>query len=219
LRSPLASMRAMVESINDGVVTDHDTVRRYMHTLQAEIEYLSRLIDDPFELSQIDSGLLELHVERASLQDLISDTLESLSVQARRQGLILKGEVDEALQPVVMDSQRIQRVFYNLLQNAIRHTPADGTVMVRAVDTGQEVLVSVVDTGEGIPADEVPRLFERFHRVDKARSRTHGGSGLGLSLARGIVEAHGGRIWAESAPGQGATFTFTLPKPPAATPA
>lgn len=216
LRSPLASMRAMVESINDGVVSDPDTVRRYLRTLQSEIEHLSRLIDDLFELSQIDSGLLQLHLERASLQDLISDTLESLAAQAQQHGLTLRGDVDEALQPVVMDSQRIQRVFYNLLQNAIRHTPADGAVMVRAVDTGAEVQVSVVDTGEGIPADEVPRIFDRFHRVDKARSRNHGGSGLGLTIAKGIVEAHGGRIWAESATGRGATFTFTLPKAPTA---
>ncbi len=212
LRTPLASMRAMVESINDGVVSDPETVHRYLRTMQAEVEYLSRLIDDLFELSQIDSGLIELHMERGSIQDLISDTLESLSAQAQQQNLTLSGEVDEVVPPLVMDTKRIQRVLYNLLQNAIRHTPKDGTILIRATDAGSEVRVSVLDTGEGIAPTELSRIFGEFHRGDRARSRSHGGSGLGLSIAKGIVEAHGGKIWAESTPGQGAIFTFTLPK-------
>ena len=212
LRTPLASMRAMVESINDGVVTDAETIHRYLGTLQTEVEYLSKLIDDLFELSQIDSGLIQLHLEKSSIQDLISDTLERLSAQALKQRLTLQGEVDEMVPPLVMDSRRIQRVLYNLLQNAMRHTPSDGAILIRATDAGSEVLVSVADTGEGIAAAELTSIFQQFHRADKARSRTQGGSGLGLSIAKGIVEAHGGRIWVESAPGQGATFNFTLPK-------
>jgi histidine kinase len=212
LRTPLAAMRVMVESINDGVVSDPETVRRYLRTLQSEVKYLSQLIDDLFELSQIDLGLLALHLEQASLSDLISDTLESLSIQAQQQRLVLKGEANDALPLVIMDSRRVQRVLYNLLHNAFRHTPADGAIVIRAVDAGAEVRVSVVDTGEGIPPEELPRIFERFYRRDKARSRSQGGTGLGLSIARGIVEAHGGRIWAESTLGQGATFTFSLPK-------
>jgi len=212
LRTPLASMRAMVESINDGVVSDSKTIRRYLRTLQTEVEYLSRLIDDLFELSQIDAGLLQLHLDRASIQELIYDTLESLAAQADKRGLKLQGAVDDMLPPLVIDTRRVQRVMYNLLQNAMRHTPGDGTIVIRAADNGKEVLVSVTDTGEGIAPEELPKLFERFHRADKARSRSNGGSGLGLSIAKGIVEAHGGRIWAESTPGEGATFTFTLPK-------
>ncbi|MSQ15158.1 MAG: HAMP domain-containing sensor histidine kinase [Dehalococcoidia bacterium] len=212
LRTPLASMRAMVESINDKVVTDSETVNRYLRTIQAEVEYLSQLIDDLFELSQIDSGLIELHVERGSVQDLISDTLETLSAQARQQHLTLQGEVDDLVPPLVMDTKRVQRVLYNLLQNAIRHTPEDGTIVIRATDAGSEIHVSVLDTGEGISPADLPRIFDEFHRTDKARSRSHGGSGLGLRIAKGIVEAHGGRIWAQSALGKGAVFTFTLPK-------
>ena len=212
LRTPLASMRAIVESINDGVVTDSETVRRYLQTLQHETEYLSRLIDDLFELSQIDSGLLKLRPEPASLQDLISDTLQSLSAQAEGKRVRLTGHVPESVPQVVADPQRLQRVLYNLVQNALRHTPADGTVAVQAEDAGAEVRVSVSDTGEGIALDDLPLIFERFHRADRARSRAHGGAGLGLTIARGIVEAHGGRIWAESAPGRGSTFTFALPK-------
>ena len=212
LRTPLASMRAMVESINDGVVSDSDTVNRYLRNLQNEVEYLSTLIDDLFEVSQIDAGLLQLHLERGSVQELISDTMESMSAQAKKKGLKLSGKADETLTPVIMDTRHIQRVLYNLIQNALRFTPADGTIFIQATDAGKEVQISVADTGEGILPDQLPNLFERFHKIDKARSRNGGGSGIGLSIARGLVEAHGGRIWAESKQGHGATFTFTIPK-------
>jgi signal transduction histidine kinase len=113
-----------------------------------------------------------------------------------------------------MDMPRMQRVLFNLVHNALRHTPADGTILIRAVDTGREVEVSVVDSGEGIEAEDMQRIFERFYRGNKARSRDEGGSGLGLSIARGIVELHGGRIWAQSTWGKGAAFTFALPSSP-----
>jgi two-component system sensor histidine kinase SaeS len=213
LRTPLATMRAMIESINDGVVTDAETIQRYLATLQHEIAYLSQLIDDLFELSQIDAGLLQLNLEPASLGDLISDTLEALSAQARRRQLTLRGFVDDAIPSVVMDTRRVQRVLYNLVQNAVRHTPADGAIVIRAMDTGPEVQVSVADTGEGIAADDLQNIFDRFRRErGQPRGNPLSGSGLGLTIARGIVELHGGRIWAESVQGQGATFTFTLPK-------
>ncbi len=212
LRTPLASMRVIVESINDGVVSDPETVRNYMHTLQLETEYLSKLIDDLFELSQLDSGVLKLHLEPSSLQDLVSDALQGLLAQAQERHVRITGRVPETVPTLVMDPGRLQRVLYNLVQNALRHTPADGSVAISAEDAGDEVRVTVTDTGEGIPADELRLIFDRFHRADRSRSRAHGGAGLGLSIARGIVEAHGGRIWAESEPGRGARFTFTLPK-------
>ena len=219
LRSPLASMRVMVESINDGVVTDSETVHRYLRTLQGEVEYLSRLIDDLFELSQFDSGLIELRMGEADIKDLIMDTVAGLSAQAEQRQLTLSGSVDGQVPALTIDAQRIQRVLYNLLQNAIRHTPADGTILVEARDAGAEVHVSVIDTGEGIAAADIPRLFERFHKGDKARTRGDSGSGLGLSITKGIVEAHGGRIWVVSAPGSGTAFTFALPKATATAPA
>ena len=219
LRSPLASMRVMVESINDGVVTDSETVHRYLRTLQGEVEYLSRLIDDLFELSQFDSGLIELRMGEADIKDLIMDTVAGLSAQAEQRQLTLRGSVDGQVPALTIDAQRIQRVLYNLLQNAIRHTPADGTILVEARDAGAEVHVSVIDTGEGIAAADIPRLFERFHKGDKARTRGDSGSGLGLSITKGIVEAHGGRIWVVSAPGSGTAFTFALPKATATAPA
>ena len=219
LRSPLASMRVMVESINDGVVTDSETVHRYLRTLQGEVEYLSRLIDDLFELSQFDSGLIELRMGEADIKDLIMETVAGLSAQAEQRQLTLRGSVDGQVPALSIDAQRIQRVLYNLLQNAIRHTPADGTILVEARDAGAEVHVSVIDTGEGIAAADIPRLFERFHKGDRARTRGDSGSGLGLSITKGIVEAHGGRIWVVSAPGSGTAFTFALPKATATAPA
>ena len=212
LRTPLGSIRAMIESINDGVVTDPDTIKRYLRATQSEVENLSQLINDLFELSQMDAGVLELHMETASLQDLISDTLESMSAQAVGRRLTLDGAVDDELSPVVMDAQRVQRVLYNLLQNAIRHTPRDGSVFLQARDAGPKVRVDVVDTGEGIAEKDLARLFQRTYRSDTDRSRVSGSSGVGLSIARGIVEAHGGRIWAESTLGKRSTFSFTLPK-------
>jgi signal transduction histidine kinase len=212
LRNPLASVRAMVESINDRVVTDEATTSRYLHRVQREVEHLSRLIDDLFELSQIDAGLIALQLDWANVQDLISDTLESISAQAAQRKLVVEGAVDHGLPPVLMDTRRVQRVLYNLTQNALRHTPSDGTIRIEAKDLGPEVGVVVSDTGEGIPPEELPRIFEQFYRGDRARSRDDSGGGLGLTIAERIVAAHGGRIWVESSVGEGSTFTFTLPK-------
>lgn len=212
LRTPLASIRVMVESINDGVVDDPETISRYLSTTQSEAEYLSQLINDLFDLSLMDAGVLQLHQESSSIQDLISDTMESMSAQAEARQLTLDGQVDEDLSPVAMDPQRVQRVLYNLVQNAIRHTPPDGTISLRAQDAEGEVQVDVIDTGEGIPAEEFSHLFQSSYRPDQSRSRASGGAGLGLSIAMGIVEAHGGRIWVESEVGVGSKFSFTLPK-------
>ena len=212
LRTPLASIKAMVEGINDGVVTDSGTVKRYLRTIQSEADNLSQLIDDLFQLSQIDAGVLELHVEAVSVPDLISDTLGSMSPQATAKGLRLTGSADGVVDPVVMDGKMVQRVLYNLVHNAIRHTPPDGTVHIRAQDDGTQVRIEVSDTGEGVPEKDLPRLFERFYRAEKSRSRNFGGAGLGLNIAKGIVEAHGGRLWVESSVDVGSTFGFALPK-------
>ena len=212
LRTPLASIRAMVESMNDGVVSDPETMRRYLRTTQSEVERLGQLVDDLFELSQMDAGQLQLHVEWASLAEVIAETLDGMAPQAAASRVKLQGSIDSTLPLVVMDPRRVQRVLYNLVQNAIRHTPPDGTIWIRVAEAENEMKVEVSDTGEGIPEQELPRLFERTYRPDRSRSRRSGGAGLGLSIAKGIVEAHGGRIWVESKSGQGSTFGFTLPK-------
>jgi signal transduction histidine kinase len=214
LRTPLTSIRVMVEALADGVVQDSGTVQRYLQTAQRDIRSLSQLIDDLFEMAQLDAGGLQLEHRPNSLSDLISDTLESFSAQAERQGVRLEGSCAPGVDPVTMDAQKISRVLANLVGNALRHTPAGGTVSVHASRTPEGAQVQVSDTGEGISADDLPRVFEQFYRGEKSRSRATGGAGLGLAIAKGIVEAHGGRIWAESQLGQGAHFIFTLPVKP-----
>jgi signal transduction histidine kinase len=211
LRTPLATMQVMVESINEGLAGEPETIERYHRTLQTEIQYMARLIEDLFELSRLDSGLLRLDLEAASIGDLVSDTLQALLPQASLRGLTLRGEIDGDTQ-VIMDTPRMQRVLFNLVQNALRHTPPDGSIVIRAQDAGPEIEISVADTGEGIEPEVLPRIFDRFHRgANRARTR-EAGSGLGLTIAKGIVELHGGRIWAKSDPGAGATFFLALPK-------
>jgi signal transduction histidine kinase len=214
IRTPISTIRAMIESINDGVVSDEATIKRYLKTSQSEIENLSQLVNDLFELSQIDAGLLQLHIESVHLQELLFDTIETMMVQATSHHLTLREEIDERIPPVMIDGHRVQRVLYNLVQNAIRHTPPDGTIRVCARDAGDMVEVDVVDTGEGIPNEVLPRVFERTFSSDQSRSRPSGRTGLGLSISKGIVEAHGGNITVSSVLGRGSTFTFRLPKVP-----
>jgi signal transduction histidine kinase len=212
LRTPLTSIRAMIEALADGMVEDPETVQRYLRTAQRDISSLSMLIDDLFEISQMDAGGFELQREPGSLADLVSDTLESFSELAGRKSIRLQGSVAAGVDPVEMDVQRIGRVLSNLVSNALRHTSTGGQVNIQAYPCAAGVCVEVRDSGEGIQPEDLPHLFERFYRGDKSRNRATGGAGLGLAIARGLVEAHGGSIWVESQPGIGAVFTFTVPK-------
>lgn len=212
LRTPLASMRAMVEAISDGVVSDEYTIQAYCSNIRSEVEHLSTLIDDLFELSQLDSGTLELRLQPSSVEEMLSSALDSMRAQAEGKVLKLSHTLNGHIEPVMADPHKIQRVLYNLVQNAIRHTPADGTISVEAQDVGEEVQIDVVDSGQGIVQADVDKVFDRFYRGEKSRSREFGGAGLGLAIAKGIVEAHGGRIWVESQPGVGSRFSFSLPK-------
>jgi len=211
LQTPLASMRAILEALENDVVDDPQTVKRYLGTAQRDVRSLSILIDDLFQMAQLDTGGFPLDRAQSSLSDLISDTLESFSELALRQGVKLEGSVDSNVDPVIMDTQRIGRVLNNLIGNAIRHTPAAGRVDVRVMRTSSGVEVCVSDTGEGIRADDLPHIFESFYRGEKSRSRSTGGAGLGLAISRGIVHAHGGRITVQSESGRGSQFMFNLP--------
>jgi signal transduction histidine kinase len=211
LRTPLASVQAIVEALADGMVDDAETRQRYLNTARRDIQNLSALIDDLFEMAQLDAGGLKLDLMRSSLTDLISDTLESFSELAARAGVHLEGSVSKDIDPVLMDVQRIGRVLDNLVGNALRHTPAGGTVALTAARSGGEVRVDVIDSGHGIAPEVLPHVFDRFYRGEQSRSRATGGAGLGLAIARGIVEAHGGQIGVESIPGDGSRFYFTLP--------
>ena len=212
LRTPLTSIRVLVEALADGVVDDPTTVQRYLQTAQRHIRSLSILIDDLFELAELDAGGLSLEQHPESISDLISDTLETFSALAARQGVKLEGSVSPGTDLVCMDAQKIGRVLANLVSNALQHTPTGGSVQIRASAMAENVQVEVRDTGEGISTEDLPHVFEQFYRGEKSRSRDTGGSGLGLAISKGIVEAHDGRIWvASSGRGQGATFAFTLP--------
>lgn len=211
LQTPLASIRAVLEALADGMVEEPEAVKRYLLTAQRDVRSLSVLIDDLFQMAQLDAGGLRLDVAESSLADLISDTLESFSELAARQNIAMDGHVDTNVDPVRMDTMRIGRVLNNLLGNALRYTPPGGRVELQARRTGRGVEVCVSDTGDGIRPEDLPRVFDRFYRSEKSRSRTTGGSGLGLAISRGIVRAHGGDIVVESQPGSGSRFTFTLP--------
>jgi signal transduction histidine kinase len=213
LQTPLASMRAILEALSDGVVEEPEMVKRYLLTAQRDVMSLSALIDDLFQMSQLDTGGFPLNRADVSLSDLLSDTLESFSHLAMQQSIKLEGQVEAKVDPVFMDTQAIGRVLNNLISNALRHTPAGGEINVHARRTGSGVEVTVLDTGEGIPPQDIPHIFERFYRGDASRSRNRGtgGAGLGLAIARGIIQAHGGDIQVESRVGQGTRFTFHIP--------
>ena len=215
LRTPLASTRALIEAVADGVAADRETEERYLSSASRELAHLGRLVDDLFELARIDAGALQLSLEEASLHDLISDTISSFQPQAERRGVRLVGEVSGDVDPVLANPPRLQRVLHNLLSNALRHTPADGTVALRARPEGDdEVRVEVSDTGEGIAPEDLPRVFERSFRAERSRTRAEAEdaprAGLGLAIARGLIEAHGGTMDVESDLGEGSRFRFTL---------
>jgi signal transduction histidine kinase len=203
-------MRAILEAVTDGVVEDPETVKRYLHTAQRDVRNLSALIDDLFQMAQLDAGGFPLSRDVSSLSDLVSDTLESFTELAKQQDIILEGNVDSDVDPVHMDTQAVGRVLNNLISNALRHTNKGRvSVWVRRTTQGAEVTVS--DTGEGIGAENLRLIFERFYRGEKSRNRGTGGAGLGLAIARGIVRAHGGDIKVESQIGKGTQFTFYIP--------
>lgn len=216
LRTPLSSIRLLVEALADGVVSDPPVVQSYLVQARKQVDSLALLVDDLFQISQLDAGGMPLHPEPASLSDLISDTLESFSGLAAQKGVALSGAADAGIDPVTMDVQWMGRALNNLVSNALRYSSRGGSVTLcagRAAGGGaaSNVVVSVSDTGEGILPEDLPHVFERFYRGEKSRSRTSGGAGLGLAIAKGIVEAHHGSIQVESQRGQGTVFTLSLP--------
>ncbi len=212
LRTPLAGIRAVTEALEDGVVSDPETVARYHRTLREEADTLTVLVDDLFQLSRIQAGALRLSLERSSMGDLVSDALAATEPMARRMEIRLEGRLEEPIPELVLSMPEISRVIRNLLENAIRHSRPGGTVRVEAGAGPGHVFVSVTDTCGGIPAKEIDRVFETGFRSATARTPGHDGAGLGLAIARGFVEAHRGRIGVVNQNG-GCRFTFQLPLP------
>ncbi|HET7443951.1 MAG TPA: HAMP domain-containing sensor histidine kinase [Solirubrobacterales bacterium] len=206
LRTPLASLRLLVESIDDGVATG-ETRDRYLREIRTHVEVLSGLVDDLFELSRIEAGEISWTLRQVELGDLIDDTVAAMRAPAEERGVRLSADLPAGHVVAEANAEKVQRVLFNLIQNAIRHTPADGSVTVRARNADGGVEVEVADDGEGIPAGDDERVFEAFYRGDAARGED--GAGLGLAISRAIVEAHGGRIWLEHGhPGTRVHFTL-----------
>lgn len=209
LRTPLAGIRAIVEALEDGVVDDPETITRYYTTLRVEADRLGGLVDDLFELSRTQAGVLALDFERVSLGDVVSDAITGAAVMAEAKGVRLEGRLASPPPDLAVSSPELLRALRNILQNAIRHTPSDGTVTVEAGCAKDRAYVSVLDTGGGIASDDLPRVFEVAFRGDAARTPGTGG-GLGLAIARGLIEAHRGEVTVRNQNG-GACFTVFLP--------
>jgi signal transduction histidine kinase len=208
LKTPISALRAHLENLLDGVERPEPAT---LQVMLAQSERLGRLVDQLLELSRLESGDLPLHREEVRLRPLVSRVVSEIEVTRARDDVELAQEVPEDLPAIYADAERVHQVLFNLLDNAVRFTPSGGRVRVTASRHNGSVDVAVTDTGPGIDAEHLPRLFDRFYRVDTSRSREEGGTGIGLAIARSVVEAHGGRIWAESEPGKGSTFTFELP--------
>jgi len=208
LRTPLSNIRGYLEALRDGVMKPD---KKNINSLYEEASLLSRLVDDLQELSLAEAGELKLVRRTEDIGELIRQAVAAVEAKERVSGVSLAVELPEKLPPVNIDSRRIGEVLRNLLENAVAHTGKGDTITVTARQRDKLVEVSVTDTGEGIPAQELPKIFERFYRVDKSRTRATGGSGLGLTIAKRLVEAHGGRIEVQSEPGKGSRFAFTLP--------
>lgn len=209
LRTPLSAVRAMVEALDDRVVTDEPTVQRYHAQIGVEVDRLSRLVDDLFELARIQADAVTLALERVSLGDLVSDAVASVGALAEAKGVRVDGSVGPEQPEVEASSRELTRVVHNLIDNAIRHTPPGGAVVVEVSCEEGAAVVSVTDECGGVPREDLARVFELAYRGDAARS-PGGGAGLGLAIARGLVEAHAGDI-AVVNEDDGCRFTVRLP--------
>ncbi len=209
LRTPLASLKALTETLRDGALEDPKAAQRFLGRIETEVDALTQMATELLELSRIESGQVPLEFKLAPAAGLLLSAADRMRAQAERAGLVLRVEAPESLPEVQADAPRLEQVLVNLIHNAVKFTRPGGEVVLSAQVEGDFVRFAVRDSGVGIPEEDLPRIFERFYRVD--RSRSGGGTGLGLSISRHLVEAHGGKIWAESVEGQGSMFYFTIP--------
>jgi len=209
LRTPLAAIQGSMEGLVDGVLPATPETYGQIH---AEAARLSRLVDDLQELSRVEARAYELDLQPVEADVLVKTVTKRLGRQFDEKRVTLASSLSPVPMRLLADEDRIVQVLTNLVGNALQHTPEGGQVTITAVRVGLEASIRVLDTGGGIPPEHLPHIFDRFYRVDKSRSRPNGGSGIGLTIAKHLVEAHGGKIWAESdGAGKGSVFTFTLP--------
>ncbi|HVP01017.1 MAG TPA: HAMP domain-containing sensor histidine kinase [Solirubrobacteraceae bacterium] len=209
LRTPMTSLRLLADAVSDGLV-DETTRAEYLQRMTTHLGVLSTLIDDLFELSRIEAGDIRWSMEQVRLDGLVEEAVGAMRADGEARGVQLVAEVDRPLVAARANAEKLQRVLFNLIQNAIRHTPADGSVTVRGRTVGDGVELEVADTGEGIPAEDRGHVFDTLYRGGEQAARTEDGAGLGLAIARAIVEAHGGRIWLADQP-QGTCVRLSLP--------
>jgi two-component system phosphate regulon sensor histidine kinase PhoR len=209
LRTPLASLKALAETLLEGALDDPPAARRFLQRMETEVDSLALMVQELLELSRIESGKVPLQLIPYSPHDLLSGAAERLWLQAERSGLSINLDCPQDLPNVLADPRRIEQVIVNLLHNAIKFSPPGGEILLSAQKSDSVVEFIVKDHGIGIPADDLPRIFERFYKTDRARSKA--GTGLGLAISRHLIEVHNGQIWAESVEGEGSTFNFTLP--------
>jgi len=212
LRTPLTAIKGYVEALRDGALQDPAQAEQFLGVIQRHSERMDKIVSDLLLLSEMESADRVLQSETVRLPEIIRTAVETLRPMAEAKQQNLRVEPLEGIPALRADSQKIHQVMVNLLNNAISYTPEGGSITVEAGPAAEGVEVSVIDDGIGIPPDDLPRIFERFYRVDKGRSRELGGTGLGLSIVKHIVEAHGGLVRVESKPGKGSRFTFYLPR-------
>lgn len=211
LRTPLSIIKGYVETLLDDPPPDRETERQFLRTIHKHSAQLEALINDLLDLSALESQKAKLRFEAVSLRAVAGAVVGELAAAASQKTILVTLEIPSNFPAVRADEQRLQQVFTNLLENAVKYTQTGGRVTVSARETGSEIEVCVADNGSGIAPEHLPHIFERFYRVDKARSREVGGTGLGLSIVKHIVQVHGGRVWVESELGKGSKFFFTLP--------
>lgn len=212
LRTPLASLKALSETLQAGALKDPSVSDRFLHQMDDEIDNLNQIVQELLELAKIESGKVPFERQRVSVEEIINRPVERMRLQAERSGILIESSIPAKLPALYVDILRIQQVFINLIHNAVKFTPPGGKITVSAVKENGQITFSITDTGAGIPAADLQRIFERFYKSD--RSRSSGGTGLGLSISKHIIEAHGGQIRVESVQGKGSTFHFSIPIKP-----
>jgi len=209
LRTPLASIKAVIETLQGGALEDSEAAQEFLSRADAEVDRLVQMVEELLELSRIESGEVPLARQPVEIATVLADAFERLRPQAEKQGLSFALDVAADLPPIIGDAERLERATVNLIHNAVKFTPAGGSVHVSASFDGSAVTVRVSDTGVGIAPEDLPRIFERFYKADRARGA--GGTGLGLVVVKHTVEAHGVSVSFQSEPGHGSTFTFSIP--------
>jgi two-component system sensor histidine kinase VicK len=214
LRTPITNIRSYAETLADSEDLPPDMVKNFLKVIVNESDRMTKIVQDLLTLSRFDSGKADLHFEKFSFSLSVKNVFDAMLMEAKKSGLEMSLEIGENLPDILGDRSRIEQVLLNIISNAVRYTPEGGRISVRAGREDDTVWMEVADTGIGIPPEDLPRIFDRFYRVDKARSRASGGTGLGLSIAKDIVVRHSGNISVESTVGKGTTMTVKLPIEP-----